>query len=53
MRWTSVKFEANNLLSRLPDDGLDRYEVLYGGKAKDRLNEAKKTGELVEDISKD
>jgi outer membrane protein assembly factor BamB/tetratricopeptide (TPR) repeat protein len=43
-RWTSVKYEANNLLGSMPDEGLDFYEVRVGGKARQLLDEAKKTG---------
>src|SRR5205085_11683101 len=45
VRWTSVKFEANNLLGSMPDEGLDVYEVRYGGKARQDLEEARKTGD--------
>ena len=45
VRWTSVKFEANNLLRTLPDEALDMYELLYGAAAKDLLDEAKKKGD--------
>src|SRR5262245_26801186 len=34
VRWASVKFEANNLLGTMPKQGLDVYEVRFGGKAK-------------------
>ena len=30
LRWTSVKFEANNLLGSMPEDGLDVYGMLRG-----------------------
>lgn len=45
-RWTSVKYEANKLLGSMPDEGLDVYEVRYGGKARALLEEAKKSGDL-------
>jgi outer membrane protein assembly factor BamB len=45
VRWTSVKFEANNLLGSMPDEGLNVYEVRFGGKARQDLEEAKKTGD--------
>jgi len=45
LRWTSIKFEANNLLGTLPDEALDIYELHSGAKAKDRLDEAKRTGD--------
>lgn len=53
VRWTSVKFEANSLLGSMPEDGLNVYEVRYGGRAKDKLEEAKKNGdrELLADIA--
>ncbi|MCI0638280.1 MAG: PQQ-binding-like beta-propeller repeat protein [Gemmataceae bacterium] len=44
LRWTSVKFEANNLLGTLPDEGLDVYEQRFGAVAQNKLNEAKSTG---------
>jgi outer membrane protein assembly factor BamB/tetratricopeptide (TPR) repeat protein len=44
-RWTSVKFEANNLIGSMPADGLAVYELRYGTKAKDRLDTAKKKGD--------
>jgi outer membrane protein assembly factor BamB/tetratricopeptide (TPR) repeat protein len=52
-RWASVKFEANNLLGSMPDEGLDVYEVRFGGKARQRLDEAKKKGdfEMVADVA--
>ncbi len=43
-RWTSVKFEANNLLGSMPEEGLDVYEQRFGAQAKNKLVEAKKTG---------
>ncbi len=43
-RWTSVKFEANNLLGSMPDEGLDVYEQRFGAAAKNKLVEAKNTG---------
>jgi outer membrane protein assembly factor BamB/tetratricopeptide (TPR) repeat protein len=53
LRWTSVKFEANNLLGSMPADGLAVYEVRYGNKAKDRLDTAKKRGdrEMLADVA--
>lgn len=45
VRWTSVKFEARNLLGSMPDDGLDVYEQRYGGRALALLKEAKETGD--------
>jgi hypothetical protein len=32
-RWTSVKFEANNLLGSMPPEGLEVYEVAHGADA--------------------
>lgn len=46
LRWASVKFEANNLLSSMPAEGLDLYELRYGGKAKSLLDDAKAAGDL-------
>ena len=43
-RWTSVKFEANNLLGSMPEEGLDVYEQRFGAQAKNKLVEAKSTG---------
>ena len=45
LRWTSIKFEANNLLSTMPDEGLEIYELHSGAMAKDLLDEAKRTGD--------
>lgn len=45
-RWTSVKFEANNLIGSMDADGLQAYELAYGPDAKTILDEAKKTGDL-------
>jgi outer membrane protein assembly factor BamB/tetratricopeptide (TPR) repeat protein len=52
-RWTSVKFEANNLLGAMDPEGLQVYELRYGAKAKDKLDEAKKKGdrELLADVA--
>jgi len=38
-RRTSVKYEANNILGSMPEDGLDVYEQRYGGKARKLLDE--------------
>jgi outer membrane protein assembly factor BamB len=43
--YTSIRNEANRLLGTMPKEGLDTYEVLYGPKAKQQLEEAKKTGD--------
>jgi outer membrane protein assembly factor BamB/tetratricopeptide (TPR) repeat protein len=45
LRWTSVKFEAQNLLGSMPEDGLEFYEQRYGGRAGAALKEAKETGD--------
>jgi outer membrane protein assembly factor BamB len=45
-RRTSVKYEANNILGSMPDDGLDVYEQRFGGKARRLLDEAKAGGEF-------
>src|SRR5205823_5617879 len=52
-RWTSVKFEANNLLGSMPAEGLERYEFSYGKDAKDQLDEAKSKGdrELLAEVA--
>lgn len=44
LRWTSVKFEANNLLAGMPAEGLEVYETSYGAPAKALLDEAKEKG---------
>ena len=53
LRWTSVKFEANNLLGSMPADGLDVYEVRFGAKAKKQLDLAKEKGdrELLAEVA--
>lgn len=43
-RWTSVKFEANNLIGSMLIEGLQTYEVAYGAEAKGLLDEAKRAG---------
>ena len=45
LRWTSVKFAANNLLGSMPSEGLDVYETRHGAKALAMLREAKETGD--------
>ncbi len=52
-RWTSVKFEANNLLGTMPAAGLQVYELRFGGKAKVKLDEAKRRGdrELLAEVA--
>jgi outer membrane protein assembly factor BamB len=45
-RWTSVKFEANNLLGSMPAEGLDVYELRVGASARQLLDKAKKTGDI-------
>jgi outer membrane protein assembly factor BamB len=42
VHWSSVRAEANRLLGTLPKQGLEVYEVHYGGKARALLDEAKK-----------
>jgi outer membrane protein assembly factor BamB len=44
-RRVSVRFEANRLIGDMPADGLDTYQNLYGGQARERLDEYKKTGD--------
>ncbi len=53
IRWTSVKFEANKLLGSMPPQGLDVYEVRFGGKARQLLDEAKQKGDrdLLADVA--
>jgi outer membrane protein assembly factor BamB/tetratricopeptide (TPR) repeat protein len=52
-RWTSVKFEANNLIGSMPLEGLAVYELQHGGDAKTLLDEAKSKGDrdLLFDIA--
>jgi outer membrane protein assembly factor BamB len=52
-RWTSVKFEANNLLGSMPEEGLDYYELKVGGKARELLDQARTKGdrELLADVA--
>lgn len=45
IRWTSGKFEANNLLGTMAQEGLDVYEVRFGGKARGLLDDASKRGD--------
>jgi outer membrane protein assembly factor BamB len=45
IRWTSGKFEANNLLGTMAAEGLDVYEVRFGGKARGLLDDATKRGD--------
>jgi outer membrane protein assembly factor BamB len=40
-RWISVREEANHLLGTMPAQGLEFYELRYGGKARALLNRAK------------
>ncbi len=53
LRWTSVRFEAQNLLGSMADEGLDVYELRWGGKAQSTLKEAKETGsrELLSEVA--
>lgn len=52
-RWTSAKFEANNLIGSMKPDGLAAYELASGGKAKTMLDDAKKNGdrELLAEVA--
>jgi outer membrane protein assembly factor BamB len=43
-RFISVKYEANNLLAKMPREGLNTYEVKFGAQARQLLDDAKKTG---------
>jgi outer membrane protein assembly factor BamB len=45
LRWTSVKYEANNLLGSMAEDGLNVYELRFGAKARAMLEEAKAKGD--------
>lgn len=45
LRWISVKFEASNLLGSMKDEGLDVYEIRFGGKAKSMLDSAREKGD--------
>src|SRR5438128_12599243 len=45
LRWTSVKYEANNLRGSMADDGLDVYELRFGTKARNLLEDAKSKGD--------
>lgn len=53
VRWTSVKFEANNLIGTMKLQGLETYEAMHGAEAKAKLDEAKKNGdqELLADVA--
>lgn len=42
-QWTSIRFEANRLLGTMPPNGLQVYELQFGGKARDLLAEARKS----------
>lgn len=44
-QWTSVRIEANRLIGSMPPNGLQVYEVQFGAKARDLLNEARKLPE--------
>jgi outer membrane protein assembly factor BamB len=43
--WTSAKAEANRLIGTMPANGLQFYEVMYGGKAREILGKAKQQGD--------
>ncbi len=45
-QWTSIRFEANRLLGTMPPNGLQVYELQFGGKARDLLTEARKAPDL-------
>jgi outer membrane protein assembly factor BamB/tetratricopeptide (TPR) repeat protein len=42
VRWVSAKTEANRLIGTMPAEGLETYEVEYGGRAGSLLAEARK-----------
>ncbi|MFO0865236.1 MAG: hypothetical protein U0744_11415 [Gemmataceae bacterium] len=41
-RWASVKFEANNLLSTMPAEGLDLYELRSSAASRNRCSTMRK-----------
>lgn len=43
--WVSIRSEANRLLGTMPPNGLQVYELQFGGKAKELLDEAKRAPE--------
>ena len=45
-QWTSIRFEANRLLGTMPPNGLQVYDLQFGGKARDLLAEARKSPDL-------
>ncbi|MSQ94098.1 MAG: hypothetical protein EXR98_06025 [Gemmataceae bacterium] len=47
-RWTSAKFEANNLIGAMPAKGLQVYEATYGAIARKLLDAAKKKDDVHE-----
>ncbi|HYT94524.1 MAG TPA: hypothetical protein VEL76_37765, partial [Gemmataceae bacterium] len=53
VRRASVRFEANNLLGSMPQEGLNAYELESGAKARTRLEEAKRKGdrEMLADVA--
>ncbi len=53
IRWTSVKFAANNLIGSMETEGLEAYEQAYGADARTLLDEAKKSGdrELIAEVA--
>ncbi|GIW79630.1 MAG: hypothetical protein KatS3mg105_1437 [Gemmatales bacterium] len=40
-RWTSIKAEANRLIGSMPKEGLEVYELQWGAKARNLLQQAK------------
>ncbi|HZZ79968.1 MAG TPA: PQQ-binding-like beta-propeller repeat protein [Gemmataceae bacterium] len=45
VRWSSVKFEANNLIGSMKAQGLEAYELAQGANAKSLLDDAKRLGD--------
>jgi outer membrane protein assembly factor BamB len=45
VHWLGARHQANKLLSTIPSNGLQFYEVQYGGEAKKILSDAKKSGD--------
>jgi outer membrane protein assembly factor BamB len=45
LHWVSLRTEANRLIGSMPPAGLEFYETLFGGRAKDQLKKAKRNGD--------
>jgi outer membrane protein assembly factor BamB len=46
IRYGSVKSEANDLIRKLPKEGVEFYKLTYGGMAQQMLNKAKETSDM-------